>query len=224
VVHGGGKEISAWSKRLGLEARFVDGLRATDDDTMTVTEMVLSGLINKELVSLICQSGVRAAGISGRDASLVSLARITSASGADLGRTGDVTKIDSTVVKVLQEAGILPVISPIGSDRSGRALNVNADFAAAALAGALSCSWCIFLTDVTGVRRGTTIAPTLTKREVEEMIAGGEITGGMIPKVMCALRALEAGVEQVVIAPAAAPGIVQALLSGDGSRGTIVTL
>jgi len=223
VVHGGGKEISRVLNDLGIESHFVGGLRVTNSAAMAATEMVLSGTVNKDLVSRITHSGAPAIGISGRDAHILEATKIKGPKGEDLGFTGEVTSCSTTPLISIAAAGLIPVISPIAETATGSPLNVNADYAAAALAGALKVSGCIFLTDVDGVRNGSTVEPTLTSTQISALISAGTITGGMIPKVNCALKAILLGCHQAIICNAAKPAIVsQAILRSTGSGTAVV--
>ena len=207
VVHGGGPQINQMLERVGIHSKFTGGLRVTDDDTMDVVEMVLGGGVNQEIVGLICQHGGRAIGLSGRDDRFLTARRLERVPAkdehgapilVDLGRVGDVVHVETGVVEQLCASGFIPVIAPIGVDSDGHSLNVNADTAAGAVAGALHASKLVLMTDVEGIKTGDEqFLRTLDAVEAEEMIAGGVITGGMIPKVRCALEAVRAGVEQV---------------------------
>ena len=222
VVHGGGKEISRLLERLGLTSHFIDGLRVTDDAVMEATEMVLSGTINSDLVSRITRSGTPAVGLSGRDAGLLLARKLLSKAGDDLGRTGEVERCSPAVIERVLSSGLLPVVSPVGEDISGSALNLNADYAAAAIAGAAKAATCIFLTDVAGVKKDGIVLPSLTRDEVLALIEDGVISGGMIPKVECAVRAVNAGCSRAVIAHAARPGVMSESLLGIAGCGTTI--
>jgi acetylglutamate kinase len=193
VVHGGGKQIDAMLDRVGIERKFTAGQRVTDFATLEIVEMVLAGSMSQQLVRLINHHGGAAVGLSGADGALAR-ARVTDAS---LGRVGEVTSIDRTVIDRLI-ADFIPVIAPIATDEAGHALNVNADVFAARLAQALGAEKLVMLTDTAGVLddKGALIQ-TLTARGAEDLIARGVITGGMIPKVENALAALAAGVHKV---------------------------
>jgi acetylglutamate kinase len=220
VVHGGGKEISRLLERLGVTPVFADGLRVTDSAAMVATEMVLSGSINKDLVSRISRFGSPALGISGRDGRLLTAKKLYGANGIDLGLTGEVDAVHPGSVEAILSAGFVPVISPVGETHDGQPLNLNADYAAAALAGALRVSRCVFLTDVAGVKKNGAILPQLTADEVQALIAEGTISGGMIPKVQCAVRALGAGCPSAVICDAGTPHILSSVISGATGVGT----
>lgn len=209
VVHGGGPQIDQTLERMGIQAVFSGGLRVTDEQTMEVVEMVLSGGVNSDLVGLICKQGGRAMGLSGRDDAFMRATRLEQVSGKDqtgapvkidLGRVGRIDHVDPGLVKNLISNGFIPVIAPIAVDRDGRPLNVNADTAAARIAEALGAAKLILMTDVAGVKtRDGTLLSSLGAAEAAAMIKDGTITGGMIPKVECALEAVTNGVEKVHI-------------------------
>ncbi len=198
IVHGGGKEIAAWQRRLGLEPRFVEGLRVTDDRSLALAEMVLSGRVNKRLAAQLVMAGVQAVGISGVDFGLIRARRMTHPAG-DLGWVGEVTAVQAEPLWKLLAGGFLPVVSPISLGNDGHVYNVNADHAALALAEALPADTLVFLTNVPGVLDGVRVIPRLAADEVEPAIAGGVITGGMVPKVHSAAAAVRAGVGSVLI-------------------------
>jgi acetylglutamate kinase len=209
VVHGGGPQIDQTLERMGIQAVFSGGLRVTDEQTMEVVEMVLSGGVNSDLVGLICKQGGRAMGLSGRDDAFMRATRMEEVSGKDksgapvkidLGRVGRIDSVDPGLVKNLISNGFIPVIAPIGVDRDGRPLNVNADTAAGRIAEALGAAKLILMTDVDGVKKsdGSRLS-SLGAGEAERMIEDGTIAGGMIPKVECALEAVKNGVEKVHI-------------------------
>ncbi len=202
VVHGGGPQINATLAKMGVGSTFVSGLRITDDATMNVVEMVLGGQINQEIVGLICQAGGRAVGLSGRDDAFIharKMADIRTKDGqVDPGRVGDIVEIVPDVVDHLFRSGFIPVISPIGVDRDGRSLNINADTAAGKVAEALRAEKLILLTDVEAVRSGEgELIRSLTAAEAGQLIERGVIHSGMIPKVQCGLEALAGGVKKV---------------------------
>lgn len=199
LVHGGGKGIASLQTRLGLQPRFVDGLRVTDDASLDVAEMVLSGLTNKRLVARLVATGLSAVGLSGVDDGLLRVNKLSHPSG-DLGWVGDIVETRPEVVESLLDRGILPVVSPISLGLDGHTYNVNADHAAAALACALGAAELVFVSNVPGVLdRDKTCIPLLSPQDVEALIACGQINGGMIPKVRAALAALERGVARTRI-------------------------
>jgi len=194
VVHGGGPQISAMMERLGKKPEFVDGLRITDAETIEIASMVLLGNVNPQIVNAINSYGAHAVGISGQDAALLRVRQRD----PRLGFVGDIASVDTTVIHSVLNDGAVPVIATIGSDGHGQAYNVNADTAAAAIAGALGAQKVIFLTDVPGILRDRSDVQSLvaqaTRDEIAEMIRTGIIDGGMIPKVESCLHALDAGV------------------------------
>lgn len=196
VVHGGGKEITSLSEKLNLKTTFVNGQRYTDEQTRDVVQMVLAGLINKDIVRRINIYGGRAVGISGIDASLVNVKKYNK---EDLGLVGEITNVNETFIRNLLKDGYLPVIAPIGVDEEGTIYNVNADIAAGNIAGALNATKLVYMTDIEGVKAGNQLISHLTKSDAEKFINDGTITGGMIPKVNSALSALDAGVQKVHI-------------------------
>lgn len=198
VVHGGGPEIVELQQRLGLTPRFIEGLRVTDEQSLRVAEMVLSGAVNKRLTARLVHRGVKALGLSGVDAGLLQ-ARVLKHPQGDLGHVGEIVQVRVDILRQLLSKGFTPVISPISLGPDGHPLNVNADHAALAIAGALKVAEAIFLTDVPGVMCDGRVLPTLEAEEAERLITEGQITGGMIPKVRAALQAIEQGVGAVRI-------------------------
>ncbi|MGE5787738.1 MAG: acetylglutamate kinase [Myxococcales bacterium] len=209
VVHGGGPQITNTLKRLGIESRFSAGLRITDKPTMDVVEMVLGGSINQDIVGLICNQGGRAVGLSGKDDQFMRASRaepVKTKNDAgeevlvDLGQVGEVDRVHPALVERLVADGFVPVIAPIAAGPNGEAMNVNADTAAAAIAGSLRAAKFVLMTDVDGVLNADgNLIKSLKASEIQQLIAGGTITGGMIPKVRCALAAVDSGVEKVHI-------------------------
>lgn len=198
LVHGGGPEIAALQQRLGLQPRYVDGLRVTDDEAMTVAEMVLSGMVNKRLVARLVAAGTPAVGLSGVDAGLFRAAPLRHGQ-VELGRVGQIHEVNVPFLQVLLERRMLPVISPISLGLDGRTLNVNADHAALALARAMQAEELVFVTDTPGVLHDGQVIPEIDEDMAESLIIEGVITGGMVPKVRSALEALAEGVGRVRI-------------------------
>jgi acetylglutamate kinase len=202
VVHGGGPQIDEQLKRLGIESQRVDGLRITDDATMQVVEMVLGGTINKEIVALIGRQGGRAVGLSGVDDQLLladKQPKVQTRSGAlvDIGRVGQIRSVRPQVVESLVNAGVIPVIAPLGIDESGKSLNLNADTAAGAIAAAMKAEKLLLMTDTPGVRGADgKLIQSLDDVESARLRKEGVIDGGMIPKVECALEAIAGGVRK----------------------------
>ena len=209
VVHGGGPQIGAMLKRLGIESRFVDGLRVTDAATAQVAEMVLAGSINKELVAWIDRAGGRAAGISGKDAGLVRARKVERTMRdpgsaieqvVDLGFVGEPESVDRTIIDTLLAAGIVPVIAPVAVGADGHTYNINADTMAGAIAAALGAARLFLLTDVAGVlSKDKALLADLTPTDIAALTADGTITGGMIPKLETCVAAVNAGVDAAVI-------------------------
>jgi len=195
VVHGGGPQIGALMRRLGMVPEFRDGLRVTDADTLDVARMVLVGKVNRDLVAAVNVHGPLAVGLSGEDAGL-----ITASANADpeLGFVGDVAAIDPTIIERLLHEELIPVVATIGSGPGGQAYNINADTAAGALAVALRAEKLVFLTDIEGLLAdladGTSLLTTVTVDHLEAMVAAGTVTAGMVPKVASCVRAVKGGV------------------------------
>ncbi len=213
VVHGGGPQISKTLERMGIQPTFVEGQRVTDDETMSVVEMVLVGTVNKEIVGLINAHGGRAVGLSGRDGDLIKTSRmkIYKYSGderppeiIDIGRVGKVEEVNVEVLNALENAGFVPVIAPVGVGPDGTAHNINADLVAGAIAGALKAEKLILLTDVSGVMRESQtgekeLIPSITLDQVDTLIEEGVAKGGMIPKLKACKKALRQGVKKAHI-------------------------
>jgi acetylglutamate kinase len=198
IVHGGGKEIADLQNRLGLTPRFIDGLRVTDEDSLAVAEMVLSGRVNKRLVARLVAAGIPAVGLSGVDMGLVRVERMVHPAG-DLGRVGRVVAVRGEVLLPWLAAGLVPVVSPISLGLDGATYNVNADQVALALARALEARALVFVSNVPGVLVDGVQVPRLTAEQMEVLIAGGQINGGMVPKARAALEAVRGGVRAVRI-------------------------
>jgi acetylglutamate kinase len=209
VVHGGGPQIGAMLKKLGVESRFVDGLRVTDKTTAEVAEMVLSGAINKELVGWIAQAGGKAIGLSGKDGGLVTATKVTRTTkdpdsqieqAIDLGFVGEPTEVDTSILDTVCGAGMIPIIAPIAADRDGHTYNINADTMAGAIAAALGAARLFLLTDVPGVLdKDGVLLTDLTPADIARLTAEGTISGGMIPKLETCVHAVEAGCEAAVV-------------------------
>lgn len=199
LVHGGGKTIAEHQEALGLEPRFLDGLRITTEESLAVAEMVLSGLLNKRLVRALMGAGLRAVGISGVDDGLIQVSRMSHPQG-DLGRVGEIQRTDLSLVRLLLAEGRVPVISPISINlEEGIHYNVNADHVAMAIAADIQAPRLIFVTNVPGVEIASRPVRAMTEVQAEEWIREGHIHGGMIPKVRSAMQAVAQGVSQAVI-------------------------
>ncbi|MFT7654918.1 MAG: acetylglutamate kinase [Limisphaerales bacterium] len=209
VVHGGGPQIGEFLDKLKIESKFVNGLRVTDSATMDVVQMVLGGLVNQEIVSLINTNGGKAVGITGKDGALIQAKKLALASNdansdaseiIDIGHVGEITHVNIELLNTLSRSAFIPVIAPIGVGEAGESYNINADIVAGKLAEALQADKLILLTNTQGILDGdgTTIS-TISKIEVQGLINSGVITEGMLPKVQCALDAVSGGVSSVQI-------------------------
>ena len=201
IVHGGGKEISRWVGKVGMEPHFINGLRVTDKDTMEIAEMVLAK-VNKELVTNVQSLGVNAVGISGKDGGLIKVKK-KMPEGKDIGFVGDIVSVDTKLVEDLIEKDFLPVIFPLGMDDEFNTYNVNADEAAAAIATGLHAEKLVYLSDVEGVREDPddpeSVLSELFVHEAEELIEKGVISGGMLPKIQNCIDALKGGITRIHI-------------------------
>lgn len=217
IVHGGGPAISETLSQLGIESEFVNGLRKTSEAVLDVVEMVLSGRINKEVVRRIQQEGGRAIGLSGTDGQLIRAEPVANA--AEIGFVGEVTDVNAELIEGIAAMGYMPVIAPVGIDAAGQRYNINADTAAGAVASQLGVERMIVVTDVPGIMRESdgrkVVLPVVTVQEIDEMIASGEIYGGMIPKVRAAVQCIQGQVNEVVIVDGAEPNILSKVLHGE---------
>lgn len=219
IVHGGGPAINEMLGKLDIQFEFVNGKRVTSQPVMDVVEMVLAGLVNKRVVSAINRQGGRAVGLSGKDASLMVCKQTDPA----LGFVGTPDRMNTDVVRTVFEAGMIPVIAPIGMDSEGRSMNVNGDTAAGAIAGALKARRLLLLTDVPGVKNAEgDVVTELTAAQIRKMTADGVIAGGMIPKTETALAALGQGVRAAVILDGRAPNACLLELFTDHGAGSII--
>lgn len=202
VVHGGGKDINKALEAVGIEPKFKDGLRVTDEPTMEIVQQVLAGKINKNLATELCLHGINAVGICGKDAGFMKVKKAMP-KGMDIGLVGDVTEVNTDLINTLIDNDFVPVISSIGVDEEGNSYNVNADYAAVAVAGALKAEKLVFVTDVAGIMRDVndpeSVISTIKVDEVNALIDDGTISGGMLPKVQCCMAGVEAGVNNVHI-------------------------
>ena len=202
IVHGGGPEINNMLKRLNIKSEFINGLRVTTKETMEVVEMVLAGKVNKQIVEMISRQGGCPVGLTGKDGKILRAKKLEK-DDVDLGFVGDIEKVNTRLIKSLIDNSFIPIIAPIGSDEEGNTYNINADYAAGAIAGALQAEKLVFLTDVEGVLKdkedSSSLISFLNDKEAKEYIASGVIAGGMIPKVECCMEAIEKGVSMVHI-------------------------
>ena len=214
VVHGGGPQIGTLLERIGKKSEFVDGLRVTDQETIDVVEMVLGGLINKSIVALINAQGGRAVGLSGKDGGMIQARKLLLRQGQsgdkgeviDLGQVGEIEHINPEVVDTLDQANFIPVIAPIGAGTDGKAYNINADTVAGSLAVTLKAEKLILLTNTPGVLNSDDqLLELLSETEAQDLIEQGVISGGMLPKVQCALEAVAGGVRTATISDGRVP-------------------
>jgi len=233
VVHGGGPQIGEMLKKLQIESSFIDGLRVTDEATVSVVEMVLAGGINKALVAAIAGAGGRAVGVSGKDGGLITARKLMAMTKAndsaiqqavDLGFVGEPSHVDVTVLNALMQHHLIPVVAPVGGGGDGKTYNINADTAAGAIAAALNATRMLMLTDVTGVldQNGKLIS-SLKISQAEALIHNGTISGGMIPKVKTCIDAVQGGAEGAVIMDGRAPHALLVELFTEHGMGTMIT-
>lgn len=225
VVHGGGPQIGNMLERLAIESTFIDGMRVTDSATMEVVEMVLGGLVNKSIVSLLTQVGGRAVGLTGKDAGLIQATamHLPGKPEASLGYVGEVASINTDVIDKLVANDIIPVIAPIGTDDTGASYNINADLVASSIAIALNASRLLLLTNTPGIldQQGALLTG-LTPSDIAALINDGTLHGGMLPKVQCSLDAVAAGVSSVVIIDGRVEHAVLLELFTDQGLGTLI--
>ncbi|MEC7789580.1 MAG: acetylglutamate kinase [Pseudomonadota bacterium] len=214
VVHGGGPQIGSLLERIGKKSEFVDGLRVTDSETIDVVEMVLGGLVNKSIVALINAQGGRAVGLSGKDGGMIQARKLLIRQGqsdddgevVDIGQVGEIEQINPAVVDTLDQANFIPVIAPIGAGTDGKAYNINADTVAGSLAVTLKAEKLILLTNTPGVLNSDDqLLELLSEAEAQNLIEQGVISGGMLPKVQCALEAVAGGVRTATISDGRVP-------------------
>ena len=233
VVHGGGPQIGEMLKRLNIESRFVQGMRVTDANTMDVVQMVLGGLVNKEIVTLINKNGGKAIGITGKDGQFIRAKRLkvthqtpemTAREIIDIGHVGEVEAVDTKVISMLQGSDFIPVVAPVGVDDSGASYNINADLVAGRLAEALKAEKLLLLTNTAGLlNREGELLTGLSTGQVKQLIADGTIYGGMLPKIQCALSAVQNGVSKAHIIDGRVPHAVLLELLTDQGVGTLIT-
>ena len=233
VVHGGGPQIGKLLSRLNIESEFVNGMRVTDSATMDVVQMVLGGLVNPDIVSLINTHGGRAVGVTGKDGNLIQAEKMpmtidsSNAAGAsapeiiDIGHVGDITNIQIDVLNTLVQSEFIPVIAPVGVGKDGESYNINADIVAGAIAQALNAEKLVLLTNTPGILDADkTTLSSLNKAEVEALIADGTISEGMLPKVDCAIDAVSGGVNSVTIVDGRVPHALLLEVFTDSGVGT----
>ena len=233
IVHGGGPQIGNFLQQLNIHSEFVDGMRVTDSETMDVVQMVLGGLVNQDIVSQINQTGGRAIGLTGKDASLIEAKKmliekatpsLTAPEIIDIGHVGEVTHINREVLDIASNSDLIPVIAPIGTDKAGQTFNINADLVAGAIAEELKAEKLILLTDVSGVEdENGKLLSSLNSKQVSSLISSNTIHGGMLPKIQCALDAVSRGVSSAhIIDGRVAHAVLLEVLTDEGV-GTKIT-
>lgn len=232
VVHGGGPQIGAMLERMKIQSSFIDGLRVTDEATVGIVEMVLSGTINKQIVTAINQAGGTAIGISGKDGNLIQCEKLKRTKKdpdsniekvLDLGFVGEPTHVNAQVVRAMTQAGVIPVIAPIGMGPNGETYNINADTAAGAIASALKAHKLMMLTDVPGIlTKDKQLISDIDAKEIDTLLADGTITGGMIPKVETCVSALRSGVKQAHILDGRIPHVLLIEVFTAGGASTMI--
>lgn len=232
VVHGGGPQIGEVLEKLDIESKFIDGLRVTDTQTMDVVEMVLGGLVNKEIVNLLSKNQGKAVGVTGKDGSLIQAKKLKlKRKGAkltdeivDIGHVGEVVEINTEILEVMEGSDFIPVIAPIGTDGSGASYNINADSVAGEIAKVLGAEKLILLTDVEGVKnKKGNVLNGLSLKQVTGLIADKTLQGGMLPKVQCAIAALKGGVKSAHIIDGRVEHAVLLEIFTDEGVGTLIT-
>jgi acetylglutamate kinase len=233
VVHGGGPQIGEVLAKLNIKSEFVDGMRVTTSETMDVVEMVLGGLVNKDIVNLINQNGGKAIGLTGKDGQLLHAKKLQVTKQSpdmqqpeiiDIGHVGEVTRVNTQVLDMLSQSDFIPVIAPIGVDADGASYNINADLVAGKVAEVLRAEKLILLTNISGLQdKNGEVLTGLTTQEVDELIADGTIYGGMLPKIQCALDAVHAGETRAHIIDGRVPNATLLELFTDEGVGTLIT-
>lgn len=230
VVHGGGPQIGSLLEQLSIESRFVDGMRVTDSQTMDVVEMVLGGLVNKEIVSLLNKNQGKAVGITGKDGNLIRAKQLkpkgggAEIGGIDIGQVGEIVSINTEIMEVMKNSNFIPVIAPIGTDEHGASYNINADSVAGELARVLGAEKLILLTNIAGVQdKDGNVLTGLSTQQVDNLIADKTIHGGMLPKVECALNAVKGGVRSATIVDGRVEHAVLLEIFTNEGVGTLIT-
>lgn len=232
VVHGGGPQIGSLLERLNIESNFIDGLRVTDDQTMDVVEMVLGGLVNKEIVALLNKNQGKAVGISGKDGNLIRAKKLKlkrkdskpDDEAIDIGQVGEVVSINTKILDVMKDSDFIPVIAPIGTDEDGTSYNINADSVAGEIASVLGAQKLILLTNIAGVQdKKGNVLTGLSIEQVDKLIADKTIQGGMLPKIECALNAVKDGVSSATIVDGRVEHAVLLEIFTDEGVGTLIS-
>lgn len=229
IVHGGGPQIGSLLEKLNIESSFIDGLRVTDGQTMDVVEMVLGGLVNKEIVNLLNRNQGKAFGVTGKDGNLIKAKKLKLKNSGDnplldIGQVGEVVKINTEILDVMKDSDFIPVIAPIGTDENWESYNINADSVAGELARVLGAEKLILLTNISGVQdKDGKVLTGLSIKQVDELIADKTLQGGMLPKVECALNAVKGGVNSAHIIDGRVEHAVLLEIFTDEGVGTLIT-
>ncbi|MBF9015606.1 MULTISPECIES: acetylglutamate kinase [unclassified Oceanispirochaeta] len=220
-VHGGGAAVSSIQKQYNLEPRFIDGRRMTSVPEMDLVDMGLAGLMNKHLVRLFQKSGLNAVGLSGADGSLI-ISESAEFTGSEENRTGTVKDVDPSLLEILMKNNFFPVLSSVSTDSDGKGMNINADEAALAVAGAVNADDLIFISDIPGILIQGAVVSSMDEKYIEDSISNGDIQGGMIPKVRSSLAAIRQGVKEIQITNYENPGDLEKIIAG--TKGTSIIL
>lgn len=233
VVHGGGPQIGDMLTKLNIESKFINGMRVTDTATMDIVEMVLGGQVNKDIVNMISQAGGKAIGLTGKDSHFIQAKKLfvkhqaegmSAPEQVDIGHVGEVASIDISVLKVLENSDLIPVIAPIGVDAEGNSYNINADLVAGKVAEAVGAEKLMLLTNISGVQdKQGNVLTGLSTAQVDALIADGTIYGGMLPKISCALSAVNAGVTSAIIIDGRVPHAILLEILTDKGVGTLIS-
>jgi len=233
VVHGGGPQIGEMLTKLNIESKFINGMRVTDTATMDIVEMVLGGQVNKDIVNMISQAGGKAIGLTGKDSHFIQAKKLfvkhqaegmSAPEQVDIGHVGEVASIDISVLKVLENSDLIPVIAPIGVDAEGNSYNINADLVASKVAEAVGAEKLMLLTNISGVQdKQGNVLTGLSTAQVDALIADGTIYGGMLPKISCALSAVNAGVTSAIIIDGRVPHAILLEILTDKGVGTLIS-
>jgi acetylglutamate kinase len=233
VVHGGGPQIGDMLAKLNIESKFINGMRVTDTATMDVVEMVLGGQVNKEIVNLICEAGGKAIGITGKDSRFIKAKKLfvkhqaegmSAPEQVDIGHVGEVASVDTSFLKFFENSDLIPVIAPIGVDDEGNSYNINADLVAGKVAEAVGAEKLMLLTNISGVQdKQGNVLTGLSTAQVDALIADGTIYGGMLPKISCALSAVNAGVTSAHIIDGRVPHATLLEIFTDTGVGTLIS-
>ncbi|XXQ69157.1 acetylglutamate kinase [Neisseriaceae bacterium B1] len=227
IVHGGGPQINEMLEKIGKVGEFIQGMRVTDNETMNIVEMVLGGHVNKEIVSLLNLHGGKAVGITGRDNHFIRAKKLRVSTPelqeVDIGQVGEISAMDCTIIKQMSAAGYIPVVAPIGVGEQGEAFNINADLVAGRLAQELNAEKLVLMTNIAGVMdKAGNLLTNLTPKKIDDLVADGTLSGGMLPKISSALEAAQNGVKAVHIIDGRVPNVLLLEIFTDSGIGTMI--